>query len=122
MKTTDTTERKTSTSEAGEIDEAHEVTGRLNILQQSAKRRKARVGDPAHIYSGRASSLSITSSPPVRSEPVGLERGGGEHMTTCRQCSEKPQNESGGGPNLVVRTAARIFAYVASRAIWDLLS
>lgn len=43
-------------------------------------------------------------------------------MTHHCHCSEKPQNESGGGPNLLVRTAARIFAFVASRAIWDLLS
>lgn len=37
-------------------------------------------------------------------------------------CSDKAQNKSDGGPNLGVRTAARIFAYVASHAIWDLLS
>ena len=43
-------------------------------------------------------------------------------MTTrCLRC-EKPHEASGGGPNLMVRTAARILAYVAARAIWDYLS
>lgn len=43
-------------------------------------------------------------------------------METHCHCSDKAQNKSDGGPNLKVRTAARIFAYVASHAIWDLFS
>lgn len=67
-----------------------------------------------------STSTSSNTSGPARAEL--RDQGKEVDMENHCHCSEKAQNKSDGGPNLTVRTAARIFAYVASHAIWDLFS